>query len=70
MIFPASQSLEVTFGPPEDHRVQLAIDGHLVIELSPRDRLVVGRAERPIYFLHLRRRLFYEVLRAKLKWGG
>lgn len=69
LIFPATQTIEVTFGP-EDARVQLAVDGQLVIELSPRDRLVVRRAERPIYFLQPRPRSFYEVLRAKLKWGG
>lgn len=69
LIFPASQTIEVAFDPPEA-RVELAVDGQLVIELSPQDRLQIRRAEQPIYFLQLRRRPFYEVLRAKLKWGG
>jgi NAD+ kinase len=69
LIFPANQTIEVSFGP-EDARVHLAVDGQLVIELSPQDRLLARRAERPIYFLQLRPRSFYEVLRAKLKWGG
>lgn len=69
LIFPANQTLEVRFGP-SDARVHLAVDGQLVIDLSPHDRLLARRAERPIYFLQLRRRPFYEVLRAKLKWGG
>ncbi|MBD3336782.1 MAG: NAD(+) kinase [Candidatus Eisenbacteria bacterium] len=69
LIFPSNQTLEVCFGP-QDARIELAVDGQLVIELSPHDRLLARRAERPIYFLQLRRRPFYEVLRAKLKWGG
>ncbi len=30
----------------------------------------VRRAQRPIYFLQVKERSFYEVLRAKLRWGG
>jgi NAD+ kinase len=69
IIFPASHTMEVSVDPPEA-RVQLAVDGQLVIELSAQERVLARRAERPIYLLQLRRRPFYEVLRAKLKWGG
>jgi NAD kinase len=50
--------------------VTLTVDGQVTLDFRPGDTVRVRRATRPIHFLHVRERSFYEVLRHKLRWGG
>lgn len=69
LLFPADQTLEITWRS-RGSRVQLAVDGHLVLDLESEQRIRVRRATRPIHFVLIENRSFYEVLRSKLRWGG
>ncbi len=69
LLFPASETLEMRCRS-DGESVHLAVDGQLMLELST-DRLIrVRRARRPIFFVLVENRSFYEVLRTKLRWGG
>jgi NAD+ kinase len=69
LVFPASETVEFHVRPPETE-VTLTVDGQVSLEFRPGHVVRVRRAERPIYFLKVRERSFYEVLRGKLRWGG
>jgi hypothetical protein len=50
--------------------VMLTLDGQVSLAFRPGQSVRVTRAARPIWFLQAEERSFYEVLRAKLRWGG
>ncbi|MCA9727639.1 MAG: NAD(+)/NADH kinase [Candidatus Eisenbacteria bacterium] len=69
LLFPAHQTLE-TFYRSRGSGAHLAIDGQVMVDLEPEQRVRVHRAQRPIHFVLVENRSFYEVLRSKLRWGG
>jgi len=69
LLFPANETLEVRFRADAES-VHLAVDGQLMLELSTDRSIRVRRARRPILFVLVENRSFYEVLRTKLRWGG
>jgi NAD+ kinase len=69
LLFPAHQTLEM-FYRSRGSGAHLAIDGQVMLDLEPEQRVRVHRAQRPIHFVHVENRSFYEVLRSKLRWGG
>ena len=69
LLFPANETLEVRFRSDAES-VHLAVDGQLMLELSTDRSIRVRRARRPILFVLVENRSFYEVLRTKLRWGG
>lgn len=48
---------------------QIAFDGQANLDLSPGDRIVIGRRERPMLLIHPRDYDYFHILRAKLRWG-
>jgi NAD+ kinase len=69
LVFPAGQVLEMRVRP-SDHEVMLTLDGQVSLPFRPDRSVRVTRSARPIWFLEAENRSFYEVLRAKLRWGG
>lgn len=69
LVFPAGQVLELRV-PPTDTEVMLTLDGQVTMAFAPDHLVRVTRAAKPIWFLQAEERSFYEVLRAKLRWGG
>jgi NAD+ kinase len=69
LVFPAGQTVEFRVQPPETE-VVLTVDGQVTLDFRPGYAVRVRRAQRPIHFLQVEERTFYEVLRAKLRWGG
>ncbi|HUR37530.1 MAG TPA: NAD(+)/NADH kinase [Terriglobales bacterium] len=47
----------------------LTVDGQIGVPLVPGDRVVCKKSEHRIQLLRASRRTFFDVLRAKLKWG-
>lgn len=69
LLFPADHELMLRF-QSDGESAHLAVDGQVMLDLAT-DRIVrVRRAERPIYFVLVENRSFFEVLRSKLRWGG
>jgi NAD+ kinase len=68
LVFPAGQTAEFRVRPIETE-VTLMVDGQVTLQFRPGDTVRVRRATRPIHFLQVKERTFYEVLRAKLRWG-
>jgi NAD+ kinase len=69
LVFPAGQTLELRV-PPSETEVMLTLDGQVSLAFRPDQSVRITRAARPIWFLQAGERSFYEVLRAKLRWGG
>jgi NAD+ kinase len=69
LVFPAGQVFELRTRQPETE-YRLTLDGQVSLAFRPDQSLRVTRAPRPIWFLQAEDRSFYEVLRAKLRWGG
>ena len=69
ILFPSDETITVGFTPPEA-RVQVVADGQEAVDLGPGEAVKIKRAEGTIEFLLSRNSSFYDVLRAKLKWGG
>jgi NAD+ kinase len=47
----------------------LTVDGQIGVPLLQGDRVVCRKSEHRVQLLRASRRTFFEVLRAKLKWG-
>ena len=69
VVFPAREAIEFRVRPPET-RVDLTVDGQVMLAFEPGCTVRVRRADRPSYFVLVENRSFYEVLRTKLRWGG
>lgn len=69
LVFPASETAEFRVLPPET-TVDLTVDGQVMLEFDAGCSVRVTKANRPIYFVSLEDRSFYDVLRAKLGWGA
>lgn len=54
-------------GPTED--AFLTVDGQIGVPLQLGDRVICRKAEHRVHLLRATQRTFFEVLRAKLKWG-
>jgi NAD+ kinase len=69
VVFPARETCELRVRPPETE-VDLTVDGQVRLAFDAEFVIRVRRADRPVTFLLVENRSFYEVLRKKLRWGG
>lgn len=69
LVFPAGQVLELRV-PPTETEVTLTLDGQVSLAFQPDQSVRITRAAKRIWFLQAEDRSFYDVLRAKLRWGG
>ncbi|MGA7091107.1 MAG: hypothetical protein WBX12_10535 [Candidatus Acidiferrales bacterium] len=60
--------MEIDFAPAEEP-VYLTLDGQIGMELEPKDRVLITKAETKVRFVRPLRKTYYEVLRSKLRWG-
>jgi len=68
LVVPADLTLSVgAIGPGTDH--QLTVDGQVVHSLSPGDRVMVWREERPLSLVRLPGQTFFTTMRRKLNWA-
>ncbi len=68
LIVSADETIRITL-PEESVGTQLFIDGHAEVELTPGAVVEVVRAARPVEFVRLDNRYFFQMLERKLHWG-
>ena len=68
IVYPSDQTMMIRF-PPSDARIHIVADGQEDLRLQPEESVRIRRAEATIEFLLTQDVTFYDVLRAKLKWG-
>ncbi|MFZ0432542.1 MAG: hypothetical protein WAL86_07595, partial [Candidatus Acidiferrales bacterium] len=68
LVVPDTSSVEIDFAPAEEP-VYLTLDGQIGMELEPKDRVLITKAETKVRFVRPLRKTYYEVLRSKLRWG-
>jgi NAD+ kinase len=69
VIVPGGSRVEIVFNGIQD-KLLLTIDGQLVVDLQPHDRVVIQRSEKSFRLISPTNRNYFQVLRTKLKWGG
>ena len=72
LIIPASEPLTITLATRREQeapRVLMSLDGQLGCALKVGDEVRISRYGKPFKLLLNPKRSYYEVLRAKLKWG-
>ena len=68
LIVPTSSSIEICVNSESLH-ANLEADGEKVADLSPRDRVVIRRAAKPVRFAHRGPLRYFSRLEQKLRWG-
>jgi len=69
VIVPRGYTLEVK-NISQDRSVQMAVDGNLMRELLPQEKVKIKIGKYQVKFIHSKKRLFVDVLREKLHWRG
>lgn len=68
VVVPGESQVDIVFNGIQE-KLLLAIDGQMVAELQPRDRVVIRRSGRIFRLISPTNRNYFQVLRTKLKWG-
>ncbi|MFM8395870.1 MAG: NAD(+)/NADH kinase, partial [Acidobacteriota bacterium] len=69
VVVPGDSRVDIVFNGIQD-KLLLTIDGQLVVDLQPHDRVVIQRSEKSFRLISPSNRNYFQVLRTKLKWGG
>jgi len=69
LVVPAEREIEIRILARLDARAEVMVDGHVLGEMTPDDRLRINRAGERINLVHPPGYDFYEILRTKLHWG-
>ncbi len=69
VVVPGDRRIKVTV-ESEGHAVYLSGDGQVAQELLPGKAVTIEKAAHAVRLVSYRHRSFYDVLRAKLNWGG
>jgi NAD+ kinase len=68
LIVPTSSTIEIKIDSESMH-ANLEADGETVADLSPRDRIVIRRAPKPVRFARREPLHYFSRLEQKLRWG-
>jgi NAD+ kinase len=69
VVVPAESQIELLFPGGKD-QLLMTIDGQLVVDLQPEDRVRIARSSRTFRLVSPTNRNYFQVLRTKLQWGG
>jgi NAD+ kinase len=69
LIVPGASRVEIVFDGVKD-KLLLTIDGQLVVDLHPKDRVIIRRSDKTFRLISPTNRNYFQVLRTKLNWGG
>ncbi|SDX77895.1 NAD+ kinase [Allochromatium warmingii] len=70
LVVPGSRMIEVRVRGPEQGHVQVTCDGQTDLRLPPGARVRITRHPHTAHLLHPKGHNHYQILRAKLHWGG
>lgn len=68
VVVPGGSQVDIVFNGIQE-KLLLAIDGQMVVELQPLDRVVIRRSGMIFRLISPTNRNYFQVLRTKLKWG-
>ena len=69
VVVPGTSRVDIVFDGVKDE-LRLTIDGQIVVDLQPEDRVVIQRSETTFRLISPTNRNYFQVLRTKLKWGS
>lgn len=69
IVIQASSTVEIRRVRDRATKAQVTCDGHILGDLNPQDRLVIGLADVRVNLLHPHDHDYYRILRSKLHWG-
>lgn len=69
LVLPAHRTVCIGALEPESEH-QLTVDGQVVHQLEPEDRVFVAREERPLSLVRLPGQTFFKTMRRKLNWAA
>lgn len=69
IVIHASSTVEIRRVRDRATKAQVTCDGHILGDLNPQDRLVIGLADVRVNLLHPSDHDYYRILRSKLHWG-
>ncbi len=70
IVVDAANQLELIVRGHSESHAQVSCDGQLNISLLEGDRILIGKKEHKVRLIHPLTHDHYQILRAKLKWGG
>ena len=70
IVLPATSEVSVRRTERYQTAAEISVDGQLLAELLPSDRLIIGRATERLHLVHPRGYDYFELLRSKLNWGA
>lgn len=70
LVVPGSRRIEVLVRGQDVGHVQVTCDGQTDLRIAAGDRVLIDRHPDPVHLLHPKGHDHYEILRAKLHWGG
>jgi NAD+ kinase len=69
IVVPSRHEIEIRLLAYSDSQAEVVVDGHMLGDLEPDDRLLVGEADKRITLIHPPGYDYFEILRSKLHWG-
>lgn len=69
LVIDASASVCIDIDPDCETPAQVSVDGQVNIALEPGDRVAIKRSSTNVQLLHPKSYEFFDILRAKLRWG-
>jgi NAD+ kinase len=70
IILPDSDTVSIEMGKGSEEKVSLTFDGQVGFDFSYGDRVVINKSQNKIKLIKSPDQTYFEILRAKLMWGG
>ena len=70
LILPDSDIISIKMGKESEERVHLTFDGQVGFDFSYGDKVMIKKSEQGIKLIKSPDQSYFEILRAKLMWGG
>ena len=70
IILPDSDTVSIGMGKESEEKVSLTFDGQVGFDFSYGDRVVINKSKKRIKLIKSPDQSYFEILRAKLMWGG
>ncbi|MGB2682318.1 MAG: NAD(+) kinase [Candidatus Competibacter sp.] len=69
IVVKADSTIEVVLNAANSTQTQITCDGQVSLAIEPGDRIVIRKKERKVLLIHPVNHDYFELLRAKLRWG-
>ncbi|MBL8260302.1 MAG: NAD(+) kinase [Candidatus Competibacteraceae bacterium] len=69
IVVKADSTIEVVLNAANSTQTQITCDGQVSLAIEPGDRIVIRKKDRKVLLIHPVNHDYFELLRAKLRWG-